>query len=63
MGCLQRLFAIFICLLSGCAIHSVDEEAQLLEVESPSHFFESESASESVLPNDWNYSWWETFKD
>ncbi len=63
MGCLQRLFVIFICLLSGCAIHSVDEETQLLEVEVPPRFSEAESASGAVLPNDWNYSWWETFKD
>jgi NodT family efflux transporter outer membrane factor (OMF) lipoprotein len=42
-------------------IHSVDEEAQLLEVEVPPCF--SESASEAILLNDWNYSWWETFND
>jgi len=61
MGCLQRFFVIFMCLLSGCAIHSVDEEAQILEVEVPPHF--SESATGAVLPNEWNYSWWETFED
>ena len=61
MGYLQRLFVIFICLLSGCAIHSVDEEAQFLEVEISPHF--SEAATGLTLPNDWNYSWWETFED
>ncbi|MBL7185478.1 MAG: efflux transporter outer membrane subunit [Phycisphaerae bacterium] len=61
MSCLQRLFGLFICLLCGCAIHSVDEEARLLEVEVPPRF--SESATGAVLPNDWNYPWWETFKD
>ena len=61
MSYLQLLFAIFMCLLSGCVIHSVDEEAQLLEVEIPPRF--SESATGAVLPYDWNYSWWETFDD
>lgn len=49
------------CLLSGCAIHSVDEEARLLEVEVPPRF--SEFATGAVLPSDWDYSWWETFED
>jgi len=38
MSCLQWLFTIFMCLLIGCAIHSVDEEAQLLEIEVPPRF-------------------------
>ena len=58
---LQRLFGLFVCLLSGCTIHSVDEGARLLEVEVPPSF--SESATGAVLPSDWDYSWWETFKD
>ncbi len=58
---LQRLFVLFMCLLGGCTIHSVDEEAPLLEVEVPPSF--SESATGAVLPSDWDYSWWETFKD
>ena len=58
---LQRLSGVFLCLLSGCTIHSVDEEARLLEVEVPPSF--SESATGAVLPSDWDYSWWETFKD
>ena len=57
----QWLFGLFTCLLSGCVIHSVDEDARLLEVEVPPRF--SESAAGAVLPNDWNYSWWETFGD
>ena len=61
MSRLQRLFGLFICLLSGCAIHSVDEEALLLQVEVPPRF--SESATGAVLPGDWNYPWWETFED
>jgi len=61
MSRLQLLFCLFICLLSGCAIHRVNEEARLLEVEVPSRF--SEYATGAVLPNDWDYSWWETFKD
>jgi len=58
---LQLFFCLFICLLSGCAVHSVDEEARLLEFEVPPHF--SEYATGAVLPSDWNYSWWETFND
>ena len=58
---LQRLLGLFMCLLSGCAIHSVDEEAPLLEVEVPPRF--SEFATGAVLPSDWDYSWWETFED
>lgn len=61
MNYLQRLLIIFICLLIGCTIHRVDEDAQLLEVEIPPSY--SESTDRAVLPDDWNYSWWETFKD
>jgi NodT family efflux transporter outer membrane factor (OMF) lipoprotein len=61
MGYLQRLFIFFLCLLCGCAIHRVDEEAPLLDVEVPPRF--SESVTGAALPNDWNYSWWETFED
>jgi NodT family efflux transporter outer membrane factor (OMF) lipoprotein len=61
MGCLQWLFGLFMCLLCGCTIHRVDENAQLLQVEVPPRF--SESATMAVLPSDWNYSWWETFED
>ena len=61
MSRLQWFFGLCICLLSGCAIHSVNEEARLLEVEVPPNF--SESAPETAVPNDWNYSWWETFED
>jgi len=58
---LQRPLGLFLCLLSGCAIHNVDEEARLLEVEVPPRF--SESATGAALPNEWNTSWWETFDD
>ena len=58
---LQRPLGLFLCLLSGCAIHNVDEEARLLEVEVPPRF--SESATGAVLPTEWNTSWWETFDD
>ena len=61
MSCLKLLFCSFMCLLGGCTIHSVDEEARLLEVEVPPRF--SESAAGTVSLNDWNYSWWETFND
>jgi NodT family efflux transporter outer membrane factor (OMF) lipoprotein len=47
--------------LSGCAIHRVDEEAQLLQVEIPDSF--SEARSEDSLPNVWRQSWWATFED
>lgn len=57
-----RLFLVlFVCLLSGCTVHSVDEEARLLEVEVPPHF--TESATGAVPPDEWDYSWWETFND
>ncbi|MCZ6671983.1 MAG: efflux transporter outer membrane subunit [Verrucomicrobia bacterium] len=55
------LFGPTLCLLSGCAVHRVDEEANLLEVEVPASF--SEPATGASLPNDWNYSWWESFED
>ena len=58
---LQRPLGLLLCLLSGCAIHNVDEEARLLQVEVPPRF--SESATGAVLPNEWNTSWWETFDD
>ena len=61
MSHVERFIGLFICLLSGCVIHSVNEEARLLEVEVPPRF--SESATGAVLPNDWDYSWWETFED
>ena len=61
MNRLGLLFGFFLCLLNGCSVHSVDEEAQLLEVEVPQRFSESDMGA--ALPNDWNYSWWETFND
>jgi len=61
MNRLGLLFGLFLFLLSGCSVHSVDEEAQLLEVEVPQSFSESDMGA--ALPNDWNYSWWETFND
>ncbi|MFC1652263.1 efflux transporter outer membrane subunit [Planctomycetota bacterium] len=63
MSRLQRFLGLFMCLLhlSGCPIHRVDEEAQLLEVEVAPQF--SESVTGAALPSEWNYSWWETFKD
>jgi len=61
MSRLKRFFCLFICLLSGCAVHRVDEEAMLLEVDVPPGFSESFAAVD--LPSDWNYSWWETFED
>jgi NodT family efflux transporter outer membrane factor (OMF) lipoprotein len=47
--------------LSGCAVHRVDEEAPLLQVEVPGSF--AEAPSEGALPSDWRQSWWETFED
>jgi len=61
MSYLQWFIGLLVCLLSGCVIHSVDEEARLLEFKDPLRF--SESATGAALPDDWNYSWWETFED
>ncbi len=61
MSYLQWFIGLLVCLLSGCVIHGVDEEARLLEFEDPPRF--SESATGAALPDDWNYSWWETFED
>lgn len=58
---LQWLCCLLTCLIGGCAIHPVDEDAQLLQVDVPTRF--SESATGAVLPEDWKYSWWETFED
>jgi len=52
---------LFTCLSCGCAIHRVDEKARLTDVDVPGRF--SESATGAALPNEWNYSWWETFDD
>ena len=57
----KHFIGFFFCLLSGCAIHTVDEEARLLEVDVPARF--SESATGAILPDGWNYSWWEMFED
>ncbi len=61
MNRLGLLFGLFLFLLSGCSVHSVDEEALLLEVGVPPRF--SESVAGAALPSNWNYSWWETFDD
>jgi len=61
MSHLQRYLALFLCLLSGCTVHRVDEEAQLLDVNVPAQF--SESVTGVGLPSEWDYSWWETFGD
>ena len=45
----------------GCTIHSVDEQAQLLQLEVPTSFQEPSTGAE--LPKNWNTSWWETFED
>jgi NodT family efflux transporter outer membrane factor (OMF) lipoprotein len=55
------IYSLFLCVLSGCTLHQVDEEVNLLEVGIPSSF--SEPATGAALPDDWNYSWWETFED
>ncbi|MBN2316568.1 MAG: efflux transporter outer membrane subunit [Sedimentisphaerales bacterium] len=52
---------LFVCLIGGCAIHPVDEDAQRLQADVPPRF--SESATGAVLPEEWNYFWWETFED
>jgi NodT family efflux transporter outer membrane factor (OMF) lipoprotein len=57
----QLLSCLLACLLGGCAIHRVDEDAHLLQVDVPSRFSESHAGAD--LPDDWNYSWWETFED
>ncbi|UCG60160.1 MAG: efflux transporter outer membrane subunit [Phycisphaerales bacterium] len=61
MNRLGLLIGLFLCLMNGCSVHSVDEEAQLIKVEVPQRFSESDMGA--ALPNDWNYSWWETFND
>ena len=58
---LQHIFVLLVLLLSGCMVHSVDEQARLLDVEIPQRFYESPAVA--VLPKDWNYCWWETFED
>lgn len=45
----------------GCAVHQVDESAEILEMSVPATF--SEDTTGSQLPENWNYSWWETFED
>lgn len=51
----------FICLLSGCTIHHVNKEKQLLEYEVPPTF--AEASTGMALQHDWNYSWWKAFDD
>lgn len=48
-------------LMGGCAIHSVDEDAPLVMVEMTSSFVEPTTGAD--LPDEWNYSWWESFDD
>ena len=48
-------------LLSGCAVHNVDEEAGLLEMEVPAQFAESDSTRS--MPTVWSHSWWHSFED
>lgn len=47
--------------LGGCTVHRVDEEANILQVEVLPGF--SEAATGADLPEDWSYSWWETFEN
>jgi outer membrane protein TolC len=54
-------FVLILCVLSGCSVHSVDEEANLLQVGVLPGF--SEPATGAALPENWSYSWWETFED
>jgi outer membrane protein, multidrug efflux system len=48
-------------ILSGCAVHLVDEEASLLQVDTLPAF--SEPTTGADLPKDWRFSWWESFED
>ena len=57
----QWLFCLLTCMVVGCAIHPVDEDAQLLQVDVPPRF--SESVAGAALPADWTSSWWEMFDD
>lgn len=50
-----------LCFGSGCATHSVDEKAELLEVQIPASF--SQHSTGTALPADWSRSWWESFED
>ena len=52
------LIGSFFC---GCAIHRVDEQAQLLKVEVPASFQEPPTGAD--LPKNWNTSWWESFEN
>lgn len=61
MSHLSICLGLFLCLLGGCSTHPVDEEAPLLEVAPLPHY--SEPATGAVLPDDWDFSWWETFED
>lgn len=47
--------------LSGCAVHRVDEDASLLQVEIPGQY--AEAPIESPPTSDWAKPWWETFED
>ena len=48
-------------LFGGCTIHSVDEDAPLVRVELASSFIEPTTGVD--LPDQWSYSWWESFDD
>jgi len=61
MSRLNICLGVFLCLLGGCSVHRVDEETPLLEVTPLPHY--SESATGAVLPDNWDFSWWETFND
>lgn len=48
-------------LLSGCAIHQVDEDAPLLQLEAPGGYVEA--IGETSDPVEPRQSWWQSFKD
>lgn len=55
------VMGFWMCLLGGCALHRVDEEADRLGVDPPVGF--SESATGAALTDEWDYAWWESFGD
>lgn len=61
---MSRLYwplGLLLCLSAACSVHRVDEDAELLDIEVPSHF--SETVAGTNLPDDWDYAWWESFGD
>lgn len=55
------IIGLWVCLVCGCALHHVDEEADRLRVGPPMRY--SEPSTGADLSEDWNDAWWESFGD